>query len=253
MDEICDDRDNDCDGEVDELDEVSANDDRIGGSCDEPEVGKAEAPCQAGTMLCRSGEPYCDGAIKAGEEICDGEDNNCDGIVDDPTEQLCSNGIPCVYGRCAVLCLSGEFPCPSGRSPVIVSEAAARACVCLTEEQAVDASGGGTGGTTGTGTGGTTGVGPEGGTGADGGIDDGKDGGLGTAGASAGGANGTGTAGASGPDPGGSAGDNRFGLATGGGGCACRTTAPLRPGGGLYASLLLLAGVIVRRRTRRAA
>lgn len=77
-DEVCDGRDNNCDGRVDDLPEYrhyhSKND------C------KQEGICSGTPLKCVSGEWTCMYPPDVGEEICDALDNDCNGIVDDLPE-----------------------------------------------------------------------------------------------------------------------------------------------------------------------
>ncbi len=99
--EACDDRDNDCDGEVDE------------------DLGKEE-PCVVGRGACEArgtricgpdGEVICDAEVSgAGVETCNGADDDCDGVVD---EDL-GLGAACTAGE-GVCRAAGEVVCgPDG-------------------------------------------------------------------------------------------------------------------------------------------
>ncbi|MBU0976632.1 MAG: putative metal-binding motif-containing protein [Patescibacteria group bacterium] len=75
-DEKCDEKDNDCDGTVDEGCKCSSGKER---SC-----GVSEGICENGTQKCVEGRwSECEGSIDPSEEICDETDNDCDGEVDE--------------------------------------------------------------------------------------------------------------------------------------------------------------------------
>jgi hypothetical protein len=80
--EVCDGRDNDCDGQVDE------------GAKPKCGVGLCARYAERCSSSCIPGEPFV--------EACDGYDNDCDGVVDNGTNQtLCSDaGLSCVLGHC---------------------------------------------------------------------------------------------------------------------------------------------------------
>ncbi|MCB9555820.1 MAG: hypothetical protein H6707_06915 [Deltaproteobacteria bacterium] len=87
--ESCDGKDNDCDGDVDELSDLSP-----------PACSEQRGVCQGATQACAgtSGWQSCDSATfvahaaKSGksyesdESSCDGEDNDCDGASDEPAK-----------------------------------------------------------------------------------------------------------------------------------------------------------------------
>ena len=78
--ESCNSLDDDCDGEIDE--ELS------GGEC---MVVSPYGNCP-GTEFCVGGEPVCEGD-KAKAELCDGEDNDCDGLVDEDFPDTDGDGV----------------------------------------------------------------------------------------------------------------------------------------------------------------
>jgi hypothetical protein len=279
----CDGVDNNCNGQIDEPTEI-ADDPQIGVACDAPKSGADHPPCKAGATICRGGKSVCDGAVGPTDETCDNVDNNCDGMVDEAAP--CPSTLDkCVAGVCRTPCEGNEFKrCPSGLvcfANYCVPPAAAGAGG---SGNAGGASGGGNAGTgngtsgTGNGTSGTgngtagTGNGRDGGTagsnssaGGTGnqsaGGNAGVGGSSGTGGPDAGsgangrGANGNGT-GANGNGTGAKGGNSNdvYGLATGGGGCACRTNGHNEaPKGAVVLALGLGLALSLRRRGRRAA
>ena len=106
--EICDDADNDCDGDVDEAPMAG-----IGNDCNVP--GK-EGICVFGTMTCRFGNEECEQRFAAGTEICDGDDNDCDGSIDEPP-------MPNMLAQCPInalgQCALGEYHCINGNKTCV--------------------------------------------------------------------------------------------------------------------------------------
>jgi hypothetical protein len=95
--EICDNADNDCDGDIDE------DVDNVGQQC-----GDADPPCSLGTWSCVAGELVCSGDLPSPEQ-CDNVDNDCDTNVDE--------GDPGGGARCGTdvgECISGAERCVDG-------------------------------------------------------------------------------------------------------------------------------------------
>ena len=112
-DEVCNAKDDDCDGKVDE--EVSAaSDSRIGVAC-----GSTEGECELGATTCVQGAPTCTGAVTPISELCDSKDNDCDGVADDDFNtntdiancgacgQACLLNANVVNGHAVLACQSG--------------------------------------------------------------------------------------------------------------------------------------------------
>ena len=92
--ELCDDFDNDCDERVDEdcLCQVPEKPCYPGNPQD---LASPDSACRAGTQGCRL-EVYgeCRGYVLPSAEVCDGQDNDCDGIIDNVEGGCGDNGAP---------------------------------------------------------------------------------------------------------------------------------------------------------------
>ncbi len=107
--EICDNKDNNCDGIVDNA-PVDA-----GGNCGASDVGA----CAFGTLSCQAGALVCVGAIGPSNELCNGIDDNCNAVVDDQpidTGGTCGSDVgECSFGT--QQCIGGALVCFGGKGP----------------------------------------------------------------------------------------------------------------------------------------
>ncbi len=102
--EVCDDLDNDCDGDTDE------DDPEGGAACDTGQLGA----CQAGILHCVDGSVTCVPSSSFQPEQCNGEDDDCDGMIDDgdPGGGLgCFTGLDGVCGDGTTSCTDGAIAC----------------------------------------------------------------------------------------------------------------------------------------------
>jgi hypothetical protein len=75
--EVCDARDNDCDGTID--------DGNPGGGV---VCGTNQGECAAGTTACSAGALSCQGAVVAVAERCNNLDDDCNGVIDNGFDKL---------------------------------------------------------------------------------------------------------------------------------------------------------------------
>ncbi len=92
---LCDGEDNDCDGDTDEVTDITESDCPYLGVCE----GKVDAVCLGGQWICDMTGALEDPAYQVNETWCDGLDNDCDGDVD---EGLAWQDV--VAARCGAAC-----------------------------------------------------------------------------------------------------------------------------------------------------
>jgi hypothetical protein len=101
--ELCDGKDNDCNGQIDD----GALPPPVGNVC-----GSSVGECKPGVNVCVNGQVVCNG-VGPQPESCDGKDNDCNGFVDDNINGL---GSPCVvaYDHAAFPGPRTALPCKQG-------------------------------------------------------------------------------------------------------------------------------------------
>ncbi len=100
--EVCNGLDDDCDGMID-------NGVPGGGTC-----GSSTGRCRPGMFVCRMGRYVCEGETLPIPETCNGEDDNCNGMIDegDPGGgAMCGAG----GGDAGIMCAAGTEHCRMGR------------------------------------------------------------------------------------------------------------------------------------------
>ena len=108
--EICDNQDNNCNGQVDEGDPGG------GVACSTGGLGV----CSAGTRHCQSGQLNCVQNVQSSAEICDNKDNDCDGATDegDPGGgAACNTGLLGVCAAGTQHCVGGVIVCQQNVQP----------------------------------------------------------------------------------------------------------------------------------------
>ena len=88
IEEICNGLDDDCDGEVDE---------KVTNVCGVSNLGA----CTFGDKICSGNEQLCVDAVYPTGEVCDGDDNDCDGVIDNGLYRPCSTDCGDGYETCS--------------------------------------------------------------------------------------------------------------------------------------------------------
>ncbi len=107
--EVCDARDNDCDGSVDEGNPGG------GASC-----GTDVGECALGSTQCVAGTLACTGGASSMPETCDGRDEDCDGLIDEGNPGAGASCGANDTGECelgALACVDGALACVGERGP----------------------------------------------------------------------------------------------------------------------------------------
>ncbi|MBM4320342.1 MAG: hypothetical protein FJ125_10360, partial [Deltaproteobacteria bacterium] len=109
---LCDEQDNDCNGETDDVQGGCACVDGTARIC-----SKNEGECREGNQSCRDGRwGACVNGVEPTEESCDRLDNDCDGFTDEVEDLVVPEETGCLdLGVCAGVqpqCDSGRWNCP---------------------------------------------------------------------------------------------------------------------------------------------
>ncbi|TKD00799.1 MopE-related protein [Polyangium fumosum] len=140
--EVCDGKDNDCDGSIDETPLADAPTGANNGCWTEPGncctfgnltwcpptgatctgTGTLTAPCNTGKLVCQGTQKWvCSNPKAPSPEVCDGLDNNCNGMLDDGSLPQVGTTCGSGQGECktgTLVCAGGVLDCTNDVGPV---------------------------------------------------------------------------------------------------------------------------------------
>ncbi|MCB9643745.1 MAG: hypothetical protein H6728_11790 [Myxococcales bacterium] len=127
--ETCNNKDDNCDGMVDE---------GLTQSCYSGPAGTAgKGACKGGTQTCNAGQwDTCVGEVTPTTETCNNKDDDCDGKTDEAVTQSCYNGPAGTAGK--GLCKSGTQTCTAGQWGTCVGEVAPATETCNNKDDDCD-------------------------------------------------------------------------------------------------------------------
>jgi hypothetical protein len=122
-DEICNGKDDDCDGKLDEIAAASTCDTHLSGACRE------------GALLCRDGIKFCQATQESQTESCNAVDDDCDGMTDEVSGTVCypTQTAGCSLDARGVWQCNGQ--CATGQTSCAGSDERCSGAITPTEER----------------------------------------------------------------------------------------------------------------------